>query len=102
MLDIRAAVANAMEFAKNSLGRERTATLRLEELESSVVNDTPVWLITLSTALGDDSLPATPPNNVPALGAAPAREYKIFTVSKINGEVLSMKIRLLAIPATAS
>jgi hypothetical protein len=34
-----------------------------------------------------------------SLGAAPDREYKVFTVAKDNGEVLAMKIRLLATPA---
>ncbi len=33
-----------------------------------------------------------------ALGADMAREYKVFAVAKDNGEVLSMKIRLLTTP----
>src|SRR4051794_18030864 len=32
MVDIKAAVANAIQFAKNSLGPERTMNIRLEEI----------------------------------------------------------------------
>jgi hypothetical protein len=35
-----------------------------------------------------------------ALGADFGREYKVFTVRKRTGEVLSMKIRLLPTPTT--
>jgi hypothetical protein len=38
MVDIKSAVAAAMEFAKNSLGSERTSKIRLEEIESSNVD----------------------------------------------------------------
>src|SRR5580692_9308755 len=34
-------------FATESLGPARTADIRLEEIESSILNDRPVWLITL-------------------------------------------------------
>ena len=48
MVDIKTAVANAIDFAKASLGPERTAGIRLEEIESSKVDEEQVWLITLS------------------------------------------------------
>jgi hypothetical protein len=32
------------------------------------------------------------------IGADSEREYKVFAVAKDNGDVLSMKIRLLAVP----
>jgi hypothetical protein len=94
-MDIKDAVRHAIAFAGESLGLERTADIRLEEIESSTVDDRPVWLITLSNAIkSDGSL-----NSIAAaLGAEAAREYKVFSVTKDSGEVLSMKIRLLATP----
>ncbi len=71
-------------------GRTATAGLRLEEIESASLDGKAVWLITLSN-LREESLPAS---LFPAYGADAAREYKIFTVAKDSGEVLSMKIRL--------
>lgn len=98
MVDVKAAVAAAMEFARSSLGPERTSGLRLEEIESSRVDANEVWLITLSNidveSMGPLRVAAA------ALGADAAREYKVFTVEKSSGEVLSMKIRLLATPTT--
>lgn len=99
MIDIKTAVANAIGFAKSSLGPERTAGIRLEEIESSIVDGMPVWLITLSNAFVEDGPLASVKALATAMGADAAREYKVFTVSKETGEVLSMKIRLLATPA---
>jgi len=96
MVDIKAAVANAIQFAKNSLGSERTMDIRLEEIESSIVAGRPVWLVTLSSAMIDESPLAPIRLAAGLLGADTAREYKVFTVAKDDGEVLSMKIRLLA------
>ena len=96
-MEIKDAVRNAIAFATESLGSERTADIRLEEIESSTVEARPVWLITLSSA----SRPATvlARAGLPtALGADTEREYKVFTVTKDKGEILSMKIRLLAAP----
>jgi hypothetical protein len=101
MVDIKTAVATAIEYAKDSLGPERTQHIRLEETESSRVNGDDVWLITLSMALKDEGpLSALRSSMVDVLGANPAREYKVFTVAKSSGEVLSMKIRLLSTLAT--
>jgi len=100
MVDIKSAVAAAMEFAKNSLGSERTSKIRLEEIESSNVDGNDVWLITLSAELIDASSFASMRSLASALGADTSREYKVFTVAKSTGEVLSMKIRLLAAPLT--
>lgn len=95
MVDIKAAVANAIAFARNSLGPERTMNIRLEEIESSIMDGRAVWLVTLSNALLDEGPLAPLRAAGVALGADTAREYKVFTVSKDDGEVLSMKIRLL-------
>lgn len=98
MVDIKSAVAAAINFARNSLGPERTVNIRLEEIESSNLDGNEVWLITLSTALTDIGPFASLRAVGAALGADTAREYKVFTVAKSDGEVLSMKIRLLAVP----
>jgi|SRR5208283_432259 len=98
MVDIKAAVKNATAFATDSLGAQRTRNIRLEEVESSTVKGRPVWLITLSSARA----PVTRLDEYASiLGADAGREYKVFTVDKNTGEVLSMKIRLLAAPITS-
>lgn len=100
MVDIKRAVADAIDFARNALGPERTADLRLEEIESSNVEGKDVWLITLSNAFVGTNLLAMMQTRVFGLGGTDtAREYKVFTVAKDTGEVLSMKIRLLVAPA---
>jgi hypothetical protein len=89
-MDIEHAVQSAKAFASKSLGAERTANIRLEEIESSLVDGKPVWLITLSSGTNLTSSLSY------LLGADADREYKVFTVTKDAGEVLSMKIRLLS------
>lgn len=101
MVDLKAAVADAIAFAIDSLGRERTADIRLEEIESSTHDGRQVWLITLSNALVEEGPLATWRAAAAELGAYTGREYKVFAVDKDTGEVLSMKIRPLALP-TAS
>lgn len=91
-MDIDQAVRNATAFALKSLGLERTANIRLEEIESSVIDGKAVWLITLSHGMN------VSPIMRQMLGADSDREYKVFTVTKDTGEVFSMKIRLLATP----
>lgn len=98
MVDIKTAVENSIEFAKGSLGPTRTAGLRLEEVESSNSGGKDVWLITLSVVPDDGSMVTLLRASSHLLGADAAREYKTFTVAKDTGEVLSMKIRLLAAP----
>jgi hypothetical protein len=95
-MDIKDAVRSAIAFASDSLGPDRTANIRLEEIESSTVDGRPVWLITLSNS--PHELDSIIRRNLMG-GPDAEREYKIFTVTKDNGEVLSMKIRLLATPA---
>ncbi len=96
VVDVKTAVANAIQFAKDSLGESRTLGIRLEEIDSSTVEGNAVWLVTLSNIPASD----TPYINALAvLGADAGREYKVFTVSKDTGQILSMKIRLLAVPS---
>jgi hypothetical protein len=88
MVSIQEATANAIAFAREALGPERTKDIRVEEIESATV----AWRITLSMT--------APPVDVPTLSDLASlfntrREYKVFTVSKESGEVESMKIREL-------
>jgi hypothetical protein len=83
MATIQEATQNAMAFARESLGPERTKAMQLEEIESATEGGLDVWRITLSMP---DSL-----NPLAAFGGR--RDYKTFAVVKGNGEVLSMKIR---------
>lgn len=91
MVSIKEATANAIEFARAALGPERTASVRLEEVESTRVGNEDAWLITLSMLNADQ-----PINSLAAVLGNGKREYKSFTVLKGNGEVTSMKIRELA------
>ena len=96
MPTIKEAVHNASVFATETLGRERTEGLRLEEVESTDVGGHEAWLITLSMV-------APPQSTIGAVNAAlyalaePKRDYKIFTVLKTTGDVISMRIRELAV-----
>jgi hypothetical protein len=99
MVDIKLAVERAKRFARDALGVEWLADVRLEEIESSIVNGEPVWLITLSNPLRSEGITAAGRAIAAALGADMQREYKVFEVAKDSGEVRSMKIRLFATPA---
>jgi len=89
MSSIKEATQSAMAFAVEALGPERTHGLRLEEVEAG----DGIWRITLSMLSVPDPSEAT--NIVAAISALSAtpRDYKVFTVKKISGEVLSMKMR---------
>ena len=90
MVSIREATDKAIAFARAALGPERTAGLRLEEVESITVDGQDAWLITLSMISPDDLAGV-------AIGfSTKRREYKIFTVLKSDDEVKSMKIREMA------
>lgn len=92
MVSIKEAAENAMAFAQEALGPNRTTGLRLEEVESGAICSEEVWLITLSLIRSDidDALAAL------AVNFRKQREYKSFTVRKSDGEVISMRIRELA------
>jgi len=89
MATIQEATRNAMAFALESLGAERTKAMQLEEIESGTEGAIEVWRITLSMPDGN-------PLNALAAVFNPRREYKTFAVVKATGEVLSMKIRELS------
>ncbi len=94
MASIKEATKNAMDYARDALGQERTAGLQLEEIETANANGADVWLITLSMLIPEEEL-----SGVGALQSMlyqAKRVFKTFTVRKDTGEVLSMKIRDLA------
>jgi hypothetical protein len=93
MATIKQATERAIQFALDALGPGRTNDQRLEEVESGMVGGEDVWFITLSMVDFD-----VPENSVGALLTSlhPKRDYKVFTVRKKDGEVLSMKIREFA------
>jgi hypothetical protein len=44
VVDVKTAVANAIQFAKDSLGESRTLGIRIEEIDSATVEGNAVWL----------------------------------------------------------
>jgi hypothetical protein len=95
MATIKEAFQNAITFAKETLGAERTAGLQLEEVESASLNGEEAWLITLSMISSPRGVIDAVNSAWNALGE-PKRDYKTFTVLKKNGDVTSMKVRELA------
>src|SRR5436305_1102135 len=97
MATIKDATTNALAFAQDALGADRTLGMRLEEVESVTVNNVDYWRITLSMLV--------PPGETAASDVASAfaalsrrqspRDYKTFMVRKSDGQVESMKIREL-------
>ena len=100
MVSIKEATANALSFALDTLGPERTTDVRLEEIESTQASGEDAWAITLSMMTRDSAAAslagATSDALAAYLGKLVKREYKSFTVRKRDGEVLEMKIRELA------
>jgi hypothetical protein len=84
MVPVKEAFASAVDFATHILEPNRTADIRLEEIETGKSHGREVWFVTLSMAGSDP---------IPNLLKGHQREYKIFTVDKQSGEVLAMKIR---------
>lgn len=95
MISIKEGTENAIAFARETLGAERTAGIRLEAIESTKVTDGEAWLITLSMAPAADTAIIEHANVLSALYGPRKREYKTFTVVKGTDEVNSMKIREL-------
>lgn len=101
MVEIQSAVKAAIEFARVTLGPDRTRFIRLEEIESSHLDGKEVWLITLSSARTDEQGLAAVLGPLAEFQRAldGPREYKVFAVSKDTGDILAMKIRVLVAPA---
>ena len=95
MVSIKEATKSAIVFARGALGSQRTKGIRLEEVESAVLDGKDAWLITLSMIIPDAEASAGDLAEALALFRTDKREYKRFTVIKQDGEVRSMKIREL-------
>ena len=95
MVSIKEATENAIAIARAAHGPELTAGIRLEEVESTVVDGEDSWLITLSMAAPVSSEPLAGSEGWARLLGSGKREYKSFTVIKRDGEVTAMKIREL-------
>jgi hypothetical protein len=82
MVTVKEAVGSAVEFARNMLDPP-PQDLRLEEVDAGKTDRIDAWRITLSM------------QDRAGLGSLGRREYKVFTVRRDTGEVVSMKIREL-------
>ncbi len=89
MVNIKGATRNAIAFAIDALGPERTQGVRLEEIESATEGSNDVWYITLSMVDPQENMV----NSLAAAIGREARVYKRFTVNKETGEVTAMRIR---------
>jgi hypothetical protein len=82
-ITVKEAVAGTVEFVRNMLDPP-PQDLRLEEVEVGKYDRVDTWRITLSM------------QDRTGLGSLGRREYKVYTVRRDTGEVVSMKIRELA------
>jgi len=85
MIEVKEAVARAVEFLGNIYANENLKDVRLEEVE--LVYGEPYWDVTLSYLKE-----STPSNVAAAITGSSGREYKVIKLNSENGEVVSMKI----------
>jgi hypothetical protein len=85
-LDLKQAVAIALDYFRGLFPGLAQNNLMLEELEES--EDGKYWLVTLGYDL-EERLP-------PMFGGRITRAYKSFKIDNRTGRVLSMKIRTVA------
>jgi hypothetical protein len=89
MIDVKQAVATAIDSLKNFYGEPQD--LLLEEVDRS--EDGKYWLITLGFSIPP---PVSPANKLQQISVAlrpPQRVYKVFQVDAKTGKFVSMKIR---------
>jgi len=86
MIDVKSAVARALEFVGDMYAKEKLRDARLEEVELS--EDGAIWHITVSY-LRDLS----PSALTQAIEGSSTHEYKGVHVAAEDGKVLSMTIR---------
>jgi hypothetical protein len=97
MATLKQATANAIAFARETLGEERTRDIRVEEIEPTTAETgKPAWRLTLS--MRSDPTPSESVGSLADLVEvfSARRDYRTFTVLKDSGEVESMKLRQLA------
>ena len=90
MIDVKTAVARAVEYISELLPKGTVRNLRLEEVERT--DDDEHWLVTLGYSApkdeGEEDLN-------PFLGSQSEREYKQFEIDAQTGEVSAMRIRTI-------
>lgn len=91
VVPLRDAVDHAIAFASETLGAAGTQGIRVEEVDVKPES----WLITLSMIDPDESENGLAAINA-ALGSPRKRAYKVFTVRRDTGEIVTMKIREFA------
>jgi len=85
MIEVKEAVARALEFLGDIYANEKLKDVRLEEVERD--DRAPYWFVTLSYLKE-----STPSNVAAAISGSSGREYKVIKLNSENGEVVSMKI----------
>ncbi len=83
-------------FATEALGPDRTRDIRLEEVESGVLDGRPIWLMTLSSPFFPKPAGANLREMMGPVNPLADREFKVFAVAKDSGEVLAMRIKSFA------
>lgn len=85
MISIKEAAEKAIIYFKSVPGYEGAKNVLIEEIEKS--DDKSFWLITLSHLV-----PQTSPFEV-ITGKGYRKEFKVFKIDALTGEVVSMKLR---------
>jgi hypothetical protein len=94
-LEVKDAVAIAIDYVQKLFGREALSNLGLEEVEAD--RDENLWLVTVGFSRpwdlpkGDASRQALFP--LPAPEPQPRRDYKVVRIEANTGKVLSVKNR---------
>ena len=90
MIDVKTAVARAVEYISELLPKGTVRNLRLEEVERT--DDDRHWLVTLGYSAPKDEGEA---DLNAILGSPSEREYKQFEIDAQTGEVSAMRIRTI-------
>jgi len=96
IIDVKQAVAIAIQYFLNLVGGESASDVLLEEVELS--DDERFWHVTLSAVVPGPENVGSPVNALAtALGASLPRRrvYKVFKVDATGGTVKSMKMRMV-------
>lgn len=94
-MDVKEAVRKAKDFAVANLGGLPT-DYSFEEMELDTYKRREVWAITLGMPKKPPAATASTRSPMQDLFRAPDREYKTFLIARDTGDVLAMKVRVLA------
>jgi hypothetical protein len=93
MINVKEAVAKAVQYVLNIFSCDTISDVRLEEVEFS--DNDALWLITVSLVRKPKDTGVVS-ENLLNMQLPLERIYKILAIDAINGEIKSMKIRQLA------